>query len=432
MSSALIVFTRDKSKWTRCVVLEMQEKAQLSEGNAIFFSPRKHQSVDKDGKSAAVGSGTSSSVTDANFISETGMGWFPGYAINIETGERLNMAFGEDSYQRENNGTDMLWNPTSKMHQPYSYAMGGKHFVYVFAGNTVKGEFFPSNLSSPFAWETSLLGDPGYVGRYDYGARMMNILKKYHVPDVYNSVMNGSGLAPVAAIERDIMWVTVPMTAQGREFVKQEDMPSDVRVQINVSKPYRHGFSGVEKIDQGGQSNYVAFNKLRSVSNPSLMTDDTLKGSQNNNFPLYTFNTNDISTLYDQTDVAKNALDLIKIVPNPYYGSSTYEQNRTDNRIRITNVPNRCTIKIFTMNGTLIRTIRRDVTDQEDLYVGTSGVGSDVKKSRRVPYLEWDLKNQSGIAVASGLYIFHVDAPGLGEKILKWFGVMRPLDVQSY
>src|SRR5690606_3843401 len=90
MSSALIVYTRDKSKWTRCVVLEMQEKSQLSEGNAIFFAPRAHQSVDKDGNPAAVGSGASQNSSDPNFISETGMGWFPGYAINIETGERLN------------------------------------------------------------------------------------------------------------------------------------------------------------------------------------------------------------------------------------------------------------------------------------------------------------------------------------------------------
>jgi hypothetical protein len=100
MSSALIVFTRDKAKWTRCPVLEMQEKAQLSEGNALFFAPRKHQSVDKEGKAAAIGSGTSGVITDANFISETGMGWFPGYAINIETGERLNMAFGPKKVER--------------------------------------------------------------------------------------------------------------------------------------------------------------------------------------------------------------------------------------------------------------------------------------------------------------------------------------------
>ena len=52
MSSALIVYTKDKSKWTRCVVLEMQEKANLSEGNAVFFSPRNHASVDKNGVAA--------------------------------------------------------------------------------------------------------------------------------------------------------------------------------------------------------------------------------------------------------------------------------------------------------------------------------------------------------------------------------------------
>jgi hypothetical protein len=46
--------------------------------------------------------------------------------------------------------------------------------------------------------------------------------------------------------------------------------------------------------------------------------------------------------------------------------------------------------------------------------------------------MDWDLKNQSNITIASGLYIFHIDAPGIGEKIVKWFGVVRPLDVQNY
>lgn len=147
---------------------------------------------------------------------------------------------------------------------------------------------------------------------------------------------------------------------------------------------------------------------------------------------MYTFNTSEIAALYDQNDVAKKALDLIMVVPNPYYGSSAYEQNRTDNKVRITNLPNKCTIKIFTTNGTLVRTIKRDVTDQEDLYVGNSGGGDDIKRSKRISYVEWDMKNQSGISVASGLYIMHIEAPGIGEKIVKWYGIMRPLDVQSY
>jgi hypothetical protein len=430
IGSALIVFTRDKSKWTRCVVLEMQEKSRLSEGNAIFFAPRNDQSVDKDGKPAAVGSGTSASQNDANFISETGMGWFPGYAINLETGERLNMAFGEDSYQRENNGDDMIWNPTSNYNFPFPYAMGGKHFVYVFGGNSIQGDFYPT--ASPFRWLPYLEGKEYYAGRYDYGQRIMNILQGYFRKEVFGFTQSGASMDPIATIERDIMWVSIPMPAPGFNFAKPEQMPSDVRVQINVAKPYRYGWSGVASLPANAQ-NYGSINKMVSVNNPSLLTKDVRSTNvENNNFPMYTFNTSDIAALYNQSDIAKNAMDRIMIVPNPYYGASTYEVNRTDNRIRITNLPSKCTVKIFTMNGTLVRTLKRDVTGQEDLYVGDSGSGNDVKASKRSSYLEWDLKNQNNISVASGLYIFHIDAPGVGEKILKWFGVMRPLDVQSY
>ena len=80
------------------------------------------------------------------------------------------------------------------------------------------------------------------------------------------------------------------------------------------------------------------------------------------------------------------------------------------------------------MNGTLVRTFKRDVTGQEDEVITTN----DIRQSKRLSYLDWDLKNQFGIPIASGLYIVHVDAGELGEKVLKWFGGMRPLDLQNY
>ena len=43
------------------------------------------------------------------------MGWFPGYAIDIQTGERLNIIFAEDSWLTNENGNDMIWNPTSNI-----------------------------------------------------------------------------------------------------------------------------------------------------------------------------------------------------------------------------------------------------------------------------------------------------------------------------
>jgi hypothetical protein len=47
-------------------------------------------------------------------------------------------------------------------------------------------------------------------------------------------------------------------------------------------------------------------------------------------------------------------------------------------------------------------------------------------------YQDWDLKNDYGIPIASGVYIIHVDAPGIGEKVIKWFGAMRPIDLTNF
>ncbi|MFT5876583.1 MAG: hypothetical protein ACI8SA_000427, partial [Dokdonia sp.] len=49
LNSVDIVFTTDKSKWTRVVVLETQDDATLADSNAAKLDPRKHKSVDKAG-----------------------------------------------------------------------------------------------------------------------------------------------------------------------------------------------------------------------------------------------------------------------------------------------------------------------------------------------------------------------------------------------
>jgi hypothetical protein len=47
-------------------------------------------------------------------------------------------------------------------------------------------------------------------------------------------------------------------------------------------------------------------------------------------------------------------------------------------------------------------------------------------------YVEWDLKNTYSVPIASGVYIIHVDPGELGEKIVKWFGALRPVDLNSF
>ena len=140
VNSVDIIFTNDQTKWSRAVIVEAQENPDLAIGGALKMGLRESPSVDKTG--ADDGTGTN------------GMGWFPGYAIDIETGERLNIVFAEDSWLTSDNGNDMKWNPTSNLvteQFPFydntsqetsggNYLLGGKHFVYVINGKSwVKG-----------------------------------------------------------------------------------------------------------------------------------------------------------------------------------------------------------------------------------------------------------------------------------------------------
>lgn len=348
IASVDIVLTPDKSKWTRSPVIEMGSVPALNEGNAGRFHLRRGLSVDKNGKPDGSG---------------TGMGWFPGYAINVETGERLNIMFGEDSRLVSENGRDMLFNPTSNYltnvgNMMYAMAQyeeanqhvlfGGKHYVYIMGANT---------------------DGPDYCPPYDEGQWLYNKL--------YASPGSSPNIFDLFRVYRDAMYTGIPLSIPGEEWLSNE-----VTIRIRVEKPYERNFSSI------------------GASNP-----------QNDNYPMYTFSLDDLAPEFNNKEVAKDALDIINVVPNPYYAYSGYERNQLDNRIKITNLPQACTISIFTVNGTMVRQFTKD----------------DESTS-----VDWDLKNQAGIPIAGGVYIIHVDAPGIGEKVIKWFGALRPQDLQSF
>jgi hypothetical protein len=106
----------------------------------------------------------------------------------------------------------------------------------------------------------------------------------------------------------------------------------------------------------------------------------------------------DISTtslVRSNASLAATGLDRIRAVPNPYYTRSNYEINQFNRVMRFINLPETCTVRIFNLGGDLVRTL-----DKSDV---TSSV------------LDWDLETENGLPVASGVYIFHVDAPGVGS-----------------
>jgi hypothetical protein len=105
---------------------------------------------------------------------------------------------------------------------------------------------------------------------------------------------------------------------------------------------------------------------------------------------------------------AKKQLDDVYVVPNPYVAYSTIEpttkipgQQRGERRIYFENLPLKCTIKIFNLSGNLVQTLFHD---------------SNLESGREY----WNLLSTDGFSVAYGVYIAHIDAPGVGEKIIKF------------
>jgi hypothetical protein len=118
-----------------------------------------------------------------------------------------------------------------------------------------------------------------------------------------------------------------------------------------------------------------------------------------------------LQTTTASRDVLASALDLINVVPNPYYAFSEYERNKVDKRIKITNLPEICTVTIYTVSGKLV---------------------NQFKKDNPLTFMDWTLANKTGIPVSSGVYLIHVEVPGVGEKVLKSFIAMRELDIEEF
>ncbi len=334
LQSVDIVFTPDKSLWSRSVVVESGNEKALAIGKAPKLSPRLSPSIGKDGQPD--GSGSS-------------MGWFPGYAISLETGERLNIIYAEDSWEVGENGADMIWNPTNTIFTRAETPFGGRHYVYIMNS------------------------------RYDECAEYKS---KFDAGD-FTGVWKQAG------------WVTIPLV-KSNYVAKAGEMfvpPTETKVKIRVSKPY------------------ALYNTADTPVNADM--------------PYYTFNTNDLYNDMFNEYAAKAALDKINVVPNPYYAYSSYEQNGLDNVVKIVNLPSKCTVSIYTISGMLIRRFERGVAN--DLSVGAT-----IDKLNLETTQDWDMKNNAGTPVSSGVYLIHVKLDGVGERVIKWFGVMRPVDLDTY
>lgn len=352
-----IVFTSNKDLWSRCIVVEGANDRILgdvpTQGNREQFQLRGAASVDKNGQPD--GDGES-------------MSWFPGYAVDVETGKRLNLFFAENSASPQDIGRDMLWNPSSTLFlndeipqgavNNDNLIVGGNHYIYV----------------------TSLA--------YDECAA------------IREELTDADSRRDFSAVTSKITWTTFPRLAEGSELLSVEQglIPNDLIVSLRVTNPF-----GEET--------------TQSLEDP----DDCFSVEGN---PIYEFNFDNVAPRDLQPDQFDNALSNVRVVPNPYYAYSSYENSSFANTVKVTNLPAKAIVTIYTLDGKFIRQFNRDEAPQS-----TMGNNPARTQGQIFPDLEWDLNNFAGVPVASGVYIFHVQAPDLGvETSIKWFGVKRRFD----
>jgi hypothetical protein len=339
LPSVNIVITSDQSKWTRCPVVELGRTAGLNVGGAIPGALRKSPSVDKNGNADGTG---------------TGMGWFPGYAVDLESGARLYMAFGENSFLGGENGADMVWNPTSNfVSNVGTPLMGGMHPIYVFSYNQKSINGY--NSSFDFPAYTPGVSDVNATNEAYQKYLQVELNNTQAKRDLYGS----------------LTWISYPLLAPGQSLLS-----TDVTIKLRINKEYK---------------NFTAT-------------------GANGGKPMYGWSMDEIATEVGSHDALKEGLKLINVVPNPYFAYSDYERTKLDTKVKITNLPERCTITIYNAQGKRLR---------------------QFKKDSPITYQDWNLCNEANIPVSGGVYLIHVDVPGVGEVVLKSFVAMRIPDLEN-
>lgn len=150
-------------------------------------------------------------------------------------------------------------------------------------------------------------------------------------------------------------------------------------------------------IDQG-RRNPVAGDVLRIVTRKPFLSPDVFE---------FTVNPSRFNT-----ETGSSAMDNIRVVPNPYVAINEFEAPNPrssgpgDRVIKFINLPQHAIVRIFSVDGRLIRTLRLNdgFTDPNDPSALLNGT------------LDWNLESEDGLAVSYGVYLYHVEAQGFPTK----------------
>jgi hypothetical protein len=248
--------------------------------------------------------------------------------------------------------------------------------VIVTPDNTSRGMLWPADYEIRFydsPQDTSFINSPPYYSKFPINIKIWNNTEgRFTKLAVRDNDQSGS--------------LTIGDLIQVLEFTGTPPTLGNSRVVWNITydPPLNPNNTPTEPVDG---------DKFLITTKKQFKTGD-----------YFTFSTKPVTI---DNNLAKEELSLIGVVPNPYLGAASWERRnlnssgRGERKIDFINLPAKCTIRIYTVAGALIKTLNKDSAFSD---------GS----------ISWDLVTEDGMDAAYGLYIYHVNAPEIGEHIGKF------------
>lgn len=349
-----IVFTSDKSKWSKCIVVE----TTFADYNNAGFSAIKDNNSTVDTKNFELRRSKSVDENGNEIANSTGFSYFPGYAVDVETGKRLNIFFGENSvyagenakYIEGNNpiGGDMIFNPSSEVVindlknsldtslHTLAYAGGGQHYIYVTRQ------------------------------AYDGCASFANALKRNPASDT------GPSLIKKAKVASAVTWTSFPITSDLMRMssIDKGLIPNDLIVMLRVDNTYSPS-------------------RIYDIDKERACTTDT-------DHPVYEFGFED----FESNVVSDNTLSRVSLSPNPAISSNGQL------KLALSGLPTHALVQILDQNGQSKWQSHGDAGENIQ-YIG--------------PGVTTTTFDMNGVDLHTGLYLIKITDMQTGEnKSLKW------------
>lgn len=187
--------------------------------------------------------------------------------------------------------------------------------------------------------------------------------------------------------------------------------------------PHPTFYNGVDNEMRILKTDYKSLDDYAIAMIPDFMREDTIQGvdpdstdpptpddvytirtrksfAGGSNGDLFRFSIRSLAEKRSEYD-----LDRIRVVPNPYYMKAAWDKDKYHRQVMFTHLPTECTIRIFTVSGLLIRTIKHESKD---------GDGDEF----------WNMTTDDNVDIVSGLYIYQAEAKDGKTKVGK-FAIIR-------